>query len=112
MLAMSCSLRLLRPARVHGVGGMCKTERSLSSLPLPPHRSEFGLQLAYLRVEPADRVRLEGHLLNVTGRLAARFEVVHVAADSLREGVDVLRRREPALASGNGRLGRVDFEKR
>src|SRR5215831_13867283 len=85
---------------------------SLSSLSLPPHRREFGLQLPNLRVEPADRVRLEGHLLDVAGRITARFEVVYVAADSLGQGIDVLRRRQPALASGNGHLGRVDFEKR
>src|SRR5215471_15402008 len=38
---------------------------SSSSLSLSSHRSEFGLQLAYLRVEPADGVRLECHLLHL-----------------------------------------------
>src|SRR5215831_13989100 len=81
------------------------------SLP-PAAPKQARLQLAYLRVEPADGVRLERHLLNVAGRITARFEVVHVATDSLRQGVDVRGRREPALASGNGRLRRVDFEER
>src|SRR5262244_3053291 len=47
----------------------------------------------------------------ILGRIS-ELEVVYVAADSLGQGIDVLRRRQPALASGKGRLGRVDFEKR
>src|SRR5262252_3718167 len=75
-------------------------------------RCKLSLQLLHLGVEPADGVRLEGHLLDVGGRITARFEVVHVATDSLRQCVDVRRRRDPALASGKGHLGRVDLEER
>jgi len=68
------------------------------SLSLSSHHSELGLQLAHLRVEGANRVRLEGQGLDVTGRITARLEIVDIATDPLREGVDVLRRRAPAAA--------------
>src|SRR5262249_42952507 len=44
--------------------------------------------------------------------IAARFEIVDVTTDPLREGVDVRGSREPALASGNPVLGRVNLQKR
>src|SRR5262249_52364600 len=104
-----------RPRRRRGPIARGARRQSFSSSPslsLPPHRSKLGLQFAYLRVEAADGVRLERHLLPLVRRITPRFEIVDVAPDPFREGVDVLGRRDPALASGNGRLGRVDFEER
>src|SRR5262249_31103758 len=50
------------------------------------------------------------HLLNVVRWIAPPLEIVHVATDPLREGVDVRRRGEPTLAAGFRRLRGIDLE--
>src|SRR5262249_5530213 len=67
--------RHFRPSQMCLSNVTSEASSSLSSLSLslPPHRSERGLQLANLRVEAADRIRLERHLLDVVRQIAARF---------------------------------------